>query len=258
MYYLNKIVGWVASPLGLLFLGMAAAAVFRRRGKLAKWLVAAPAVFLWIMSCGITTRLVGTGLESAWEREGVMHGSLDALPPAGVILVLGGGTGAHDKCKAPELFSGADRVWQGARAYNALKSRVDGLKVVCTGGGCEHSTVPFLVDLGVPREAIAFSEEPRNTEEEARYVKGLLGAGDGSGGAKVLLVTSAWHMSRALSLFKRQGLDVEPVPADFEMSYIAEHPVEPGDFFPSADALLRNTSALKEWVARFGYAVLGR
>ena len=53
-----------------------------------------------------------------------MHGSIEGLPDAEAIIVLGGGVGAHEKCHAVELGPGADRVWQGARLYNAKKSRV--------------------------------------------------------------------------------------------------------------------------------------
>ena len=65
-------------------------------------------------------------------------------------------------------------------------------------------------------------------------------------------------MSRAKMLFDRAGFDVIPAPTDFEMSCIAENPIGFGDFIPSADALLGNSAAIKEWVARFGYLVLGR
>ena len=256
MYYINKIVGWVASPLGIAFLGLGAGWVLRKcGGRLAcvgRWVAGFAVAFLWLMSCNVATRLVGVGLERPWEREGVMHGSIDGVPDANAIIVLGGGVGAHEKCHASELYSGADRVWQGARLYNALKSRAPGLKVYCTGGGGEYATVPLLTDLGVPREAIWFSEEPRNTEEEARLLKKIIGGG------QVLLVTSAWHTSRAKMLFDRVGFDVVPVPTDFEMRCAEEKSIEFVDFFPSADALIRNSAAIKEWVARFGYWALRR
>ncbi|MBR5549758.1 MAG: YdcF family protein, partial [Kiritimatiellae bacterium] len=182
-------------------------------------------------------------------RNGMMHGAMEGLPDADVIIVLGGGVGAHEKCHAPELFPGADRVWQSARLYNAKKSRVPGLKVYCTGGGCEYAAIPLLTELGVSRDAIWFSEKPRNTEEEARLIKSQFACEK----PKVFLVTSAWHMSRAKMLFDRVGFEVIPAPTDFEMNCVAEKPIEFADFVPAADALYRNSCAIKEWVARFGY-----
>ena len=258
MYYVNKMVGWATSPLGVAFIGLGVGWVLGRRGgrlaRVGKWAAWLAVAFLWIMSCGIATRFVGVGLECEWERDGAMHGSIEGLPDAEAIIVLGGGVGAHEKCHAPELYSGADRVWQGARLYNDKKSRVPGLKVYCTGGGCEYAAVPLLIDFGVPKEAIWFSEEPRNTEEEARLIKSQFA----SERPKILLVTSAWHMSRAKMLFGRAGFDVIPAPTDFEMSYVSEKPVGFGDFVPAADALYRNSCAFKEWVARFGYWALRR
>ncbi|MGN0854904.1 MAG: YdcF family protein [Kiritimatiellia bacterium] len=258
MYYINKIVGWVTSPLGIAFLGFAVGWVMCRRGgrlaRIGKWLIGIAAAFLWLMSCYVTTRFVGVRLERDWSQDGAMHGSIEGLSDAEAIIVLGGGVGAHAECHAPELYSGADRVWQGARLYNAKKSCVSDLKVYCTGGGCEYAAVPLLVDLGVPREAIWFSEEPRNTEEEARLIKTQFA----SKKPRIFLVTSAWHMLRAKMLFDRAGFDVIPAPTDFEMNCAAEEPVGFGDFIPAPDALLRNSSALKEWVARFGYWMLGR
>lgn len=258
MYYVNKIVGWMSSPLGVLFLGLGIGWVLRRHGGrlrcIGAWMMWLSIAFLWLMSCGITTRLVGVGLERPWERTGFIHGSIEGLQDADAIVILGGGVGSHEKCHAPELYSGADRLWQGARLYNAMKYSVPGMKVYCTGGGCEYAAIPFLTDLGVPREAIWFSEEPRNTEEESKLIKKQLG-GDRP---RIYLVTSAWHMARAKMLFDRAGFEVIPVPTDFEMSCAGERSLEFGDFIPSADALLRNSYAVKEWIGRLGYAALRR
>ena len=292
MYYLNKIVGWMLSPLGLLFLGLGfswalrllsrpfrsydqkvevdetghfnARPVGMTKGErrcltASRWVIGLTVGFMWIMSCGVTTRLVGVGLEKRWSQDGVMHGSIEGLPSADAIVVLGGGMGAHKKCHAPEMFGSADRVWQGARLYKAGLSS----QVFCTGGGCEDATVPLLIDFGVPREAISFSEEPRNTEEEAKLIaERLVGSRDAGVGCRgkprILLVTSAWHMNRAAALFEHAGLEVITAPTDFEMSCILEEEFEVGDLFPSVEALARNTYAVKEWVARFGYWVLGK
>ena len=104
MYYVNKIVGWVASPLGIAFLGLAVGWVLRKRGGrlplIGKWIAGLSVAFLWVMGCGITTRFVGAGLEREWEREGVMHGAIDGLPDAAAIVVLGGGVGCNRKSKS--------------------------------------------------------------------------------------------------------------------------------------------------------------
>ncbi len=254
MFYINKIVGWATSPTGILFLGVGfgfllrlsagRAPLLRRAGN---WIIGLTLALVWVLGCGVTTRVIGRGLEAAYEKEGVPHGDIGGLPSADAIVVLGGGMGAHEKCGAAEMSSGADRVWQGARLYRAEKAPI----VALSGGGVETSTVPLLEDFGVPREAMKFFPEARNTEEEAKLIAA-------SGAKRILLVTSAWHMDRAKLLFTRAGLEVVPAPADFEFACAAEAKLRPGEFFPTADAMARNNWAIKEWVALVGYRLLRR
>lgn len=255
MYYLNKIVGWALSPLGLLFLGLGFAWLLGRihRGcwaRLGRWIGGLTIALVWVFGCGVTTRFIGLPLE-------VEEVELDSLPNADAIVLLGGGMGAHEECGRPEMFSGADRVWSAARLYKQGKAPL----MTLSGGSSSKSTVPLLVDFGVSTNALVILEDPRNTEEEARAIVRLF---DGSDCAmekskpKVLLVTSAWHMPRAKMLFERQGLEVIAAPTDYEMHFAAERPLEFADFFPNAEAMSRNSYAIKEWVARIGYGVLRR
>lgn len=266
MYYINKIVGWVLSPLGILFLGLASfwllgrftgwakgprvsRALFWLKAK-RRWIVGVALVQLWVLSCGITTRLIGVPLELDESQQCDPAALVKEGAPIDAIVLLGGGMGAHEKCGRPEMFSGADRVWEAARVWKGMGQS---LPVFCTGGGVVESTLPLLVDLGVPREVVRTVPDARNTEEEAKLMKAELGETP-----RIVLVTSAWHMPRARGLFERAGFEVVPAPTDFEMQYAAEHPVEFGDFFPNAESLLRNSWAVKEWVARFGYWVFRR
>ena len=71
MFYVNKIVGWVLSPLGMLFLGYFCGALLRRCGgcigkrrlsRLGTLLVVISLCLFWFLSCGLTTRLIGVPL----------------------------------------------------------------------------------------------------------------------------------------------------------------------------------------------------
>lgn len=265
MYYINKIVGWILSPLGVLFIGFGVAWAMRllsRRietkakllRRVANVIVVAVLVFMWVLGCGITTRFIGASLEKAWEVEGKPHGDISGLPNADAIVVLGGGMGAHPRCKTSEMLGSADRVWQGARLYKAGLAKVISL----SGPDVEVSTVPLMEDLGVARDAMMYFSEARNTEEEAKLIYERLSKTTNGSKPKILLVTSAWHMSRAKLLFERVGFDVVPAPTDFEMSYGLEFPIRVSDFFPSAEALSRNSYCVKEWVGNIGYRLLRR
>lgn len=257
MYYVNKIVGWVMSPMGMMFIGLAVGIGLRRFSryrKLGAGIAGLTLALVWILGCGVTTRIVGLPLEGEEAEEAGGLGAAESGDCRAIVL-LGGGMGAHKRCGRAEMFSGADRVWAAARLWRTTGRR---LPVFCSGGSVEQSTVPLLADLGVPRESVVCLPQPRNTEEEARTIRERLKGGQAEDPkrARVLLVTSAWHMPRAKMLFERAGLEVTPVPTDYEMHFAAELPLELGDFFPGAEALTRNAWALKEWVARIGYAIL--
>ena len=247
MYVLNKIVGFLTSPLAVLFLGLVAGWLlrlsnWRRLGRLCAFVAVAQ---LWFFSSSVATRLVGVPLERRSGSGCVLD--VGGVPASDVIMLLGGGLGAHAECGSAELFSAADRAWMAARLYRAGKAP----RIFITGGDVTSSTLPFLRDLGVPDEAMQASPGARNTEEEAKALAD-------SGVRSVLLVTSAWHMPRARLLFERSGLAVTPCPTDFEMSYFGEPPLSWHDFVPNADALQHNSAALKELVALLGYTTLRR
>lgn len=250
MYYINKIVGWVLSPLGVAFLGAAFSWTlwrlrWRKTSRALAWTLA---ISLWFLSTGLGVRLIGVPLEYGAEYSGFMPkfcGDIRGLPKADAICVLGGGVGVHHQCRSPELYSAGDRVRQGARLYKAGLAP----KVICTSKYTNISTAPLLEEMGVDPKAIVCLEEPRNTEEEAATIKSY-------GVKRILLVTSAWHMKRAKARFVNQGFEVVEAPTDYEMSAVAENPFEFADLLPNADALLLNSYAIKEWIGRFGYWVI--
>ena len=208
------------------------------------------AAVLWIFGSVVTTRIIGRSLECGYDRAGISHGDVSWAPNGDAIVVLGGGMLFHEKCGASEMASAADRVWTGAKLYKAGKAG----KIICTGSEIERGTLPLLVDFGVPKEAVHWYDDARNTEEEARLMSKTL-AVDGEK-PKILLVTSAWHMNRAKFLFEKAGLDVVPCPGDFEMSCISERNVKFSDFIPEPWIFMYNAAAVREWVGIWAYRVL--
>ena len=252
MYYVNKIVGWILSPMGIVVLVAAASAVsaFFERRKLA-WVCGIGAfATLWIFGSAVTMRIIGRPLECGYDREGAAHGDVSWAPKGDAIVILGGGMGVHRKCGTSEMAPAADRVWTGAKLYKVGKAK----KIISTGSDIEKGTLPLLMDLGVPREAVFWYDDARNTEEEARLIAKTLGQENEK--SKILLVTSAWHMNRAKFLFEKAGLDVVPCPGDFEMSYVAEQNIQLKDFIPDAQAFVQNTAAVREWVGIWAYKLL--
>ena len=251
MYYLNKIVWAMVNPLAIGMLLVIAGIVFaslKRRRTCVGVLVAAVA-WLWIWSMPLVAEALGASLESEFAEVPV-----EQLPQADAIILLGGGMNSATNVYAyPNLCSAADRVWHAARIFKAGKAPL----IVPSGTGSDRCEVPFLVDLGVPREAIHAEAESRNTEENAKFVADRLKDRDHP---KVLLVTSAWHMRRALLMYRRYapGLEIVPAPADYENTVKRAQPLTGGDFCPDFYALEASSTVWKEILGYWWYKIARR
>ena len=106
----------------------------------------------------------------------------------------------------------------------------------------------LLEEWGVPRSSIISEAASRNTYENAVLSKEVLAE---HGLQRVLLVTSALHMPRALATFKSAGIDTVPAATDFTVTYKDQRTVI--DFLPDAEALSRTTYAIKETIGYVYY-----
>jgi uncharacterized SAM-binding protein YcdF (DUF218 family) len=163
-----------------------------------------------------------------------------------VIIMLGGGAtfDTPDIDGKGHLYgSAANRLLTAARLHNQT-----GLPIVISGGtvypdnGSEADIAKRqLVSLGIEQDAIFVETKSRNTEENAKYTKELLKKEHFQ---KPILVTSAYHMPRAVNHFHNVGLTVEPYPTDYSSNQNTE--VYPNQFSP---AMITSTyKALKEYL----------
>jgi uncharacterized SAM-binding protein YcdF (DUF218 family) len=245
--FLDKLVIALLAPLGsALALGCVALllAVLGRRGL--AWL-AGLAAFAWLLTWSLppaSFALRGM-LEEAYPYVAPLH-----APRAPVAVVLGGGIDPPGRLHGPaNLNARADRVLYAAELYHAGRAG----RLLLSGGAnpmisarSEAAvTRELLLALGVPAEAILVEEASRNTRENAAFSARLLRA---RGIERILLVTSALHMRRAVARFEAQGLEVIPAATDHE----ARDRFTAVDWLPDAEALDGAGRALKEIV---GYRV---
>ena len=83
--------------------------------------------------------------------------------------------------------------------------------------------------------------------EQAHQVKFLLNE---TGIQRVVLITHAWHMPRAVAEFEVTGLDVVPAP----MGYLATA-LQRVDYIPSAAAMQISARAMHEYYARIWLSI---
>lgn len=181
-----------------------------------------------------------------------------ASAPADVAVVLGGVLSApRPPGDMIDLGGAIDRVFEGARLYR--EGRVGNLLV--SGGNLPWQdegkseavlVADVLVDLGVPRDRIIIEPDSRNTRENALNSARIVLE---RGFRRVLLVTSAAHMPRALAAFRAAGVDAIPVPVDFRSAAYV-HPTVL-DYLPDAGALATTTDAFKEYIGALVYGFRG-
>ena len=285
MYTINKIVGYLISPAGFGMALVVAAVLARMLGKrrLAGGAVLLALANFWIWSTPWMTQWMGVALEAEFLVDGRVP-SVESLPEADLIELHGGGMGvATNFSPYAEMWNGADRVWHAARLWRAGKAP----KILVTSDGADLSTGPLLEDLGVPKEAIIYDFEPRNTEEEAKCVERIVEGGGLNTEAqrhracqpvdlklgtespdpsvspclcvknrsRVLVVTSAWHMKRTMLMYQKYAQNVKaiPAPCDFENTMATEKAPGWSRFLPDPAAFMANSVAFHEWLGYWGY-----
>ncbi len=166
------------------------------------------------------------------------------------IVVLGGGVtpAAPPYLMDPDLADGADRGWYAARLYHRGLAR----RIIVSGGSLlarnsDPATTEaeamrrFLVDLGVPSDAIVSEGKSMNTLENIRNVREMVGE------ARVALVTSGYHMPRALKLARQGNLNVGAFPTDWRLPAGARPSWE--NWVPSIAAMAWSSISLREHAA---------
>ena len=143
-------------------------------------------------------------------------------PIADCIVVLSGGVLPRTPPRPTvEVADAGDRLLYGA--YLLRKGRAP--QIICTGNVATGGIAPrpvaedmaeFLELLGIPKSSILTEIQSENTHEHAKYLYPILRE---RGFQRVLLVTSAMHMRRALGVFKKlcPGIVFIPAPTDFHV-----------------------------------------
>ena len=244
-YILSKLLPLAVLPLGLSLILLVVGLIGRWR-----WPVITAALLLWVFSLGLVSQSLWRWLEAPWQRKRAMD-----APQADAIVVLSGGRHPAPGPARVSEWHDPDRFLAGLDLFRAAKAP----RLLFTGGaspfrpGQPPEGQRYLQEarqLGIPAAAMASTPPVVNTAEEAAAIRQLLPAR-----ARILLVTSAFHMRRAQRLFERQGLKVLPFPVDFQARGRWAGPLwrDPSQWLPSARALDDSSRALRELLGRLVY-----
>lgn len=245
MIFLTKLIAVLIYPLTQVLLAMIASVILFQAGKLrgAHALLVSALLWLWLWSTPLVGESIVRSLESRYPPAGA-----NDMPVADAILVLGGCVEVPRAPRVdPDLSSTAARLWHAARLYHAGRAP----RIVASGGSLPWLQEPMseaeamrivLVDFGVPATAIELESASANTRENMRRSREVL---DRLGAHRVLLVTSASHMRRALAEASLAGIDAVPAATDHT---VGTRRFTVLDLLPDAHALDRSHSAIKEYV----------
>lgn len=206
-YAVRQILGTLGSPwvIALVLVVTALACGLWGRGTARRWLLVCAALIGYLGS----TSLVGGALLAPLEQQFAPLRADQRLPTVGYVVVLGSGYNPRDEVPITAALDrdGLARIVEGVR----LLRRLGAARLVISGGAPPGKAAPatgyaiLAKDLGVPPSSLVISDRALNTVEEARVVARLVGS------TPFILITSAYHMPRAVRLMRRAG--TSPIPA---------------------------------------------
>jgi uncharacterized SAM-binding protein YcdF (DUF218 family) len=110
-----------------------------------------------------------------------------------------------------------------------------------------------MVAMGVARDRVTIEDKARNTDENARFTAAIVHP---EASQRWLIVTSAFHMPRAMGVFEKAGFHPIAYPVSF---YTSGRWVD--DLSPTFDPLGNLKTfvlALHEWIGLAAYRASGR
>ena len=228
---LHKILPAAVMPLGVCLWMCALGARLRKR-----WMVGVGLGVLWVGAMPATGDLLLGGLERRWPAVRAAE-----IGQCDVVYVLGGymhrKTGPDGE---PQWNEAADRMMMGLRLVESGQAET---LAVEQGAGWAEGV------LGAGK--VVRLRRMKNTAEEMAELRRLMAE---KGWKRVALVTSAFHMTRAMMLAEQEGIRPVPVPTDYEAG-VEERRVD--DFVPKGEGLEKTERALREWIGMGYYGLRG-
>ena len=239
LFLLKKIVSRLVFPLPLalqiIFLGLVF--VLFKKTRTGFFFILAGTLFLSAVSVEPVADRMLRPLEQKYQP--LQHH--DAASSPSYIVVLGAGHFLQEGLPPNSLLSRSalSRVVEGLRIRNMYPDST----MIFTGGKFRYpvasSELAALasVELGIDESDVLVVTDAKDTEDEARLVKDIVGR------ETFVLVTSASHMHRSMIIFRSEGMDPVPSPTD----YLAPKKLyNPWDYFPSAGALAKTERVFYE------------
>lgn len=253
MWLLSKVLGFLGSPSNaLLIAALAGMALMGTKTRPRAGFRLTATALLLTVAFGILPfgRLLLLPLEQRFPP------SAPEPAPRGIVVL--GGVIEPEAAGRPE--SGVNEAAERLTAVAGLARRYPDARILFSGGddalltpGPSEAQLAgaLLQSFGIPASRLMLEDHSRTTAENAAF---SLQMAMPRPGERWLLVTSAWHMPRAVGAFRKAGFAVDPYPVDYRTP-------DTGAFIPFAAVsigLRRTDTAVHEWLGLLGYWITGR
>jgi uncharacterized SAM-binding protein YcdF (DUF218 family) len=241
IFLLKKLItSLLLPPTGLVLLGLLGLILSRKQRSLG--------------NCLIALSLLSTVILALPNVADALLAHLEISPPirqeqlkqTQAIVILGGGT----LYRAPE-YGGQDTVKSTTLVrlrYGAKLAKISHLPVLVTGGSVFGETAEAISMQAVLENEFLVpvkwvEDQAQDTADNARLSAAILKK---AGITRIALVTHAWHMQRAIELFRNQGVEVFAAPTNFSQPAQSTF----AQWLPSAEHFARSQTALHEMLGR--------
>ena len=174
------------------------------------------------------------------------------------VGILLGGFSTYDKHNKGFFSASSDRFIETVNLFHQgiIKN------ILVTGGNASFQNQPpetffihqELIKNGVPDSSILLESNSKNTYENAIFCKKMLDSMQLKG--PHVLITSAFHMPRAIRLYQRAGILIQPYPCNYFEVDDNRRILE--DLFPDITLLENWKYTIKEVVGTFIYQLAGK
>jgi len=253
-FYLSKVLWLIINPFNILifFLLITIFFLFLKKNILTYFFLSL--FFIFLFSFGIFP----TGKYLIYKLEKNYHDAIFLPDKVDGLLILGGATNPFlsDEFNQINLNDSAERLIE---SITLIKNYTEA-KIIFTGGSgliekpkMDHARIAkqFFMQIGLDTDNIIFENKSRNTYENILYSKNIAKPKKNE---KWIVITSAFHMNRAIFIGEKYDWILTPYAVDF---------TQPKKFIFKLNLnLLNNLNLMQrgshEWIGLIAYYLMGR
>ncbi len=253
-FYLSKFLWFMFNPFNIIILILISGIIF----YFLKFNKTSKVLFTFCFTILLSISFLNIGKYLIYKLENQYYDNITLPKRLDGILILGGATN-------PSLFKDFEQVNVNDSAERIIEAvniinNYNNIKIVFSGGSgfpnrpdLNHSQVVkvFFKNMKLTNDKIIYESKSRNTFENIRNSKAIVNPKKNE---KWLLITSAFHMRRAILIAEKHNWQLIPYPVDFKIN----KNFNIGLSLNFLSNLNYFNDASHEWIGLFSYYFLGR